>query len=51
MNGWIDDLDLPARPIGDWEGGVEIHSYYKKPAQPAMAWTIESFRRHSVYVV
>ena len=27
INDWIDDLDLESRPIGDWEGDVEIHSY------------------------
>jgi len=31
MNDWIDALNLEQRPIGDWEGDVEIHSYYKKP--------------------
>ena len=27
INDWIDGLDLERRPIGDWEGDVEIHSY------------------------
>ena len=31
MNDWVDALELEKRNIGDWEGNVEIHSYYKKP--------------------
>ena len=31
INDYIDALDLESRPIGDWEGDVEIHSYYRKP--------------------
>ena len=27
INDWIDGLELESRPIGDWEGDVEIHSY------------------------
>ena len=27
INDWIDGLELERRPIGDWEGDVEIHSY------------------------
>eukprot|EP01043_Picozoa_sp_COSAG02_P059531 COSAG02_NODE_7606_length_2936_cov_5.615791_5_plen_89_part_00 len=27
INDWIDDLELEKRPVGDWEGDVEIHSY------------------------
>lgn len=27
INDWIDVLELEKRPVGDWEGDVEIHSY------------------------
>lgn len=31
INDYVDALDLESRPIGDWEGDVELHSYYRKP--------------------
>ena len=32
INDWIDGLQLESRPIGDWEGDVEIHSYCTRPS-------------------
>ena len=51
INGWVDRLDLESRPIGDWEGDVEIHSYCAclcRAGCSAPLITSATYRTHTV---